>query len=1022
MNKHILVVLMTAIFAVSLQAQRNVTGTVTDGNEPLIGATVFVKNTTTGTITDIDGTFSIQVPDGANELMVSYTGFASQTINIEGQSDIVVELSEGLFIDEVVVTGYSSRKRSELVGSSVQVNSDELEQIPVASVDQILQGKVAGLAISGTSGTPGSDQNIRIRGVSSITAGNEPLFVIDGVPMSNPGLAGSTATSTFSTLAALNPNDIASVTVLKDASATAVYGARGSNGVIVITTKRGKSGKTTFNLNTSYGISNDAIEGPVMLTGAQREELYYDALYNTFGESEGFDRAGAKAYYEANSGQFGTEYTDWNAAGRPEGNWAEHITNDDAPIREVNLSASGGDEIQNFYASFGYYDAEATVIGSDYERYTGSLKYSRSLSDKIRFDTRNTFSNIRQDGLLEQSAYFSSPRAAKFFATPIAQPYNADGTINIVDIGNFTNVANPLWIAENDINLSRLTRFISNNSLSWETPVPNLTFTTRLNTDYSVNDYKYHQNRQHGDGDGVGGRSGHVNRAITNMVFQNSFDYSLTLNSFNHFDIKVLQEYQDNERYHLELDGEGFAADGLSNLNSAGNPTYVGSAFTDWKVASYTAMVNYDYDNKYVVSATYRREGNSRFHQDNRWGNFWSVGGAWNLDREEFFSGIKMVNNLKLRVSYGRTGNDNIGLNQYQALFSFDADYAGSAAVYPSTVGNRSLSWETADNFEVGADFGLFKNRVNGTLSYFRRETKENLFDVPLSRTTGFDNQTRNIGRMENKGVELELSVDVIRSQDMNLTIGGNVATVNNEVLELPLDGNGDEINISSSTRRVETGHAVQEWYMIEFAGVDVQTGENLYYVNDPDSPGDRTTTTNFNEANQTFFGKSALPTLTAGINLHFDYKGFFVDAYGYYAGGHLVFEDWTRYTNGTDRWAVDFFNGINSLMDRWQQPGDVTRISKMTYTAEPWRIYSKFLNEGDYFRLKNITFGYNLPSSLTENVGIGDAKIFVRGINMYTWVKDENMQYDPEVNAAGFGRLTTPPVKTLLFGLNLKF
>ncbi len=1016
--KKLTTTLCVVFFAVGIAySQRTVTGTITDeGNEPLIGTSVVVKGGTVGTVTDLDGTFSLQVPDGATELVISYTGFESQTINIENQSILTLVLQEGLVIDEVVVIGYSSRKRSELVGSSVQVNSDELEQIPVASVDQILMGKVAGLSISGTSGTPGSKQNIRIRGVSSVTAGNEPLYVIDGVPMSNPDLAYGTAGSTFSSLAALNPNDIASVTVLKDASATAVYGARGSNGVIVITTKRGKSGKTTFNLNTSYGISNDATEGPVMLTASEREELFYEAIYNTYGESEGFNRDGAKAYYEANPNAFGTKYVDWNAAGRPSTVWADIITNDDAPIREVNFSASGGDELQNFYASFGYYDAEATVIGSDYRRFTGSLKYSRSLTNKIRFDTRNTVSNIRQDGLLEQSAYFSSPRAAKYFMTPLATPYNDDGTLNLNNLG--TNVRNPLWIAANDIRLNKLTRLISNNSVSWETPIPNLNFTTRMNIDYSVNNYKGHQNRVHGDGADVGGSATGSNRNITNFVFQNSLDYSLYINNNHHFDIKVLQEYQENERYELEAYGEGFAANGLSNLNSVGSPLDVGSSFVDWKVASYTGMVNYDYANKYILSATYRREGNSRFHPDNRWGNFWSVGAAWNLDRETFLSDLAMVDNLKLRVSYGRTGNDNIGLNKYQALFSFDADYGGSAAVYPSTVGNVLLSWETADNFETGIDFGLFQSRVNGTLTYFRRETKENLFDVPLSLTTGFASQTRNIGRMENKGIELELGVDIIRSKDLNLTIGGNLATVNNEVLELPVDGNGDEIPVTTGTRSVETGHKVYEWYMRKFAGVDPQTGENLYYLNGEGSE----TTTDYNAAERVFHGASALPTLTAGINIHFDFKGFFVDAYGYYAGGHMVYEDWTRYTNGTDLLAVDLFNGINSLLDRWQQPGDVTRISKMTATYEPWRTHSKYLSEGDYFRLRNITFGYTLPSSVTQNVGIENAKVFVRGINTYTWVKDDNMQYDPEVEADGFAVLTTPPVKTLMFGLNLKF
>ena len=998
----------------SLFGQRTISGTITDGNEPLIGATILVKGTTNGAVTDLNGAYSIEVPEGATELVCAYTGFATQIILIDGRSVVDIRMREGVFMDEIVVIGYGSRKRSELVGSSVQVKSDQLAQIPVSSVDQILQGKVAGLTISATSGTPGSSQTIRIRGISSITAGNEPLYVIDGVPMSNPEFAGG-AVSTLSSLSSINANDIESVTVLKDASATAVYGARGSNGVIIITTKRGKSGKTTMNLSTSYGMSNDAIEGPVMLTAAEREMLYYESLYNTFGAAENFDLAGAKAYYEANPNLFGTDYVDWNAAGRPEGNWADVITNKDAPQREINLSASGGDAVQNFYASLGFYDSEATVIGSNFKRISGSLKYSRNVSKNFRFDTKNTIANTEQDGLLEASAYFASPRTAKYFGTPLATAYNADGTVNISDITNLTSIRNPVWMAANDIHLTRLTRLISNNSVTWVTPIPNLNFTSRVGIDYSVGDHKQYWNRMHGDGVNVGGYAYRDNTNITNSVFQNSLDYSINVNSDHNFDIKILQEYQKNKRFLLWADGEGFSTDGLTNLASASTPTGASSSYTDWAIGSYTGMLNYDFDNKYIVSATFRREGNSVFHPDFRWGNFWSVGAAWNISQEDFFNNVEFVDNLKIRASYGRTGNDAIGINQYQALFDFGGAYGGTGTVSPTTVGNRLLSWETANNFETGIDFGLFHNRVNGILSYFRRETKENLFDVPLSRTTGYSSQLQNIGRMENTGIELGLEVEVIRSGDLNLSIGGNVATVNNKVLELPLDGNNEEINITDSYNKVETGYIVYEYYMKKFAGVDPDNGENLFYLNGVDGE----TTNDFNAAEQAYFGKSNLPTLTAGLNLHVDFKGFFFDANGYYAGGHMVYEDWTRYTNGTDR-----FNGINSLLDRWQNPGDVTNISKVTYTAEPWRIHSKYLHEGDFFRLKNLTFGYTFPSSLTKRARIDDVKIFVRGINMYTWVKDKTMQYDPEAAASAQGRqgLTTPPVKTLIFGLNLKF
>ncbi|TNE58695.1 MAG: SusC/RagA family TonB-linked outer membrane protein [Bacteroidetes bacterium] len=1005
--------------AIILPAQGTITGMVKDdAGNALVGATVQAKGTSTGTSTGLEGRYKLQVPRGTKELLFSYTGFQPQTISITGRSVVDVVLTEALYdIDEVVVVGYGAKKRSELVGSSAQIKSDELEQIPVSSLDQMLQGKVPGLSISAISGTPGSVSQVRIRGISSVNAGNEPLYVIDGVPVSTDKLAGF-RTSSLDMMATLNANDIESVTVLKDASATAAYGARGSNGVIVITTKKGKSGKTKFNLSSSYGFSNDATEGPVMLTAAEREMLFYEALYNTFGESEGFDLAGARAFYEANPNTFGTAYVDWNAAGRPEGNWGDVITNKNAPQREVNFSASGGDAAHNFYASFGYYDSEATVIGSSFKRYTASINVSKSLSSKFRFNTQNTVSRSIQDEIFEQGTWFLSPWMGKYFMPPLITPYNADGSINIEDIKKYTNIHNPLWIADHNINLAKTNRLFSNNSLSWETPVRNLLFTTRYSIDYKLLDYKEHHNRIHGDGVVVGGETWAVAWQLFSYVVQNTLDYTISLKPQHNIEVKFLQEFQKSGDIFLSAIGDGFAADGLTNLVSASTPVGVGSYYVDRALASYAGLLDYDFDKKYIFSAAFRREGNSKFHPDYRWGDFWSVGAAWNLDRETFFGGIGFVNALKLRASYGRTGNDNVALNQYQALFNYSGDYAGEGTVIPTTVGNRYLSWETADNFETGVDFGLFQNRVKGVFSYFRRETKENLFYVPLSWTTGFSNQLQNIGRMENKGLELELSVDVLRSRNLNLTIGGNLATVRNRVLELPLDANGDEINITNWAFRVETGHIVWEWHLPKFAGVDPQTGQYLYYLNEEGVE----TTTNFNEADAVFLGKSGLPTLTAGMNLHFDFKGLYLEANAYYAGGHLIYNNMNRYTNGADRWSVDVFNGFNVLLNRWQKPGDITDVAKMTYTLEQWRDNSQYLRDGDYLRVKNITLGYTLPVGLTRHLRVEAVKLFVRGINMFTWVKDDRLLYDPEMRFNGISLLTTPPVKTILFGLNLKF
>ena len=1007
---------MALVLQFSYAQEKTITGMVTDQDGlPLPGANVTVKGTSTGTQTDFDGNYSISTAVGS-KLVYSYVGqkTVEKTVGAASTINVVLE-QDAQALDEVVVLGYATSSKAELTGSTVQVDAADIEQVPVASVDQVLQGKVAGLVMNNSSGTPGSTADIRIRGVSSITAGNNPLYVIDGVPVANTDNADNqNSGSSLSPLASISSNNIESITVLKDASATAAYGARGANGVIVITTKKGREGKTAISFNTSYGFSNDAVDGPDVLTGAEREMLFYESLYNSYGVSDGFSRDGAKQHYEDNLGLYGSAYYDWNQAGRPEANWDEVVTNKDAAFREYNLSASGGNENHNFYASLGYFNQEATVIGSEFERISGQLNFQKSLNSKLKFSRNNSASHSYQDGLLETSSYFSSPRTVKFFAPPIEQPYDEDGEINLN-----TTLPNPLWIAQEDIDDSQLVRILSNNSLEWETPIENLRFTTRTNIDYQVYNYKRYRNRIDGDGASTNGYGWQSHSSRANYVFQNYLDYTWNVSDEHSIDFKALQEYQKNRYYYLEADGDSFSDDGLTNLNSSGNPTTANSYFTDWSIASYMGLLHYSgFNGRYVFDATYRREGNSRFADDNRWGNFWSVGGAWNIHREAFLADSNVISNLKLRASYGVTGNANIDLNLYQSLLNYDSDYAGTGASYPGTFGNQNLSWETSHTYDIGADFGFFNNRITANVGYYYRESKDLLLEVPLSLTTSFEEQTQNVGRMENKGLELEVNFDIIRSQNFNLSLGGNMATNENKVLETATDGTGEPINITTGTRRVEAGHPVYGWYMVSYAGVNPDTGVDEWYT---DGEGSATTTT-WSQANQVWQGESALPTLTAGLNLHIDAYGFFLDANGYYAGGHKVFEDWTRYTNGTDRFSLDLYNGVDALLDRWQEPGDIARFPKMEYTAKPWQNSNKFLYEGDFIRLRNLTFGYDFNQKITETIGIDGLRLFLRGTNLYTWVKDDRLKYDPETAADGFTSLTTPPVKSFIFGLNVKF
>jgi len=1014
MRKIILMFTLISFFGIqSVFAQTTVNGTVTsaDDGSTLPGVSVVIEGTSLGTTTDMDGNFSLSVPSGSTAIVFSFIGMETQTIAFTGQTTINVALvTSALALEEVVVMGYVSRGKNEITGSTVQVTGESIRNVPVVSADQALQGKVAGLTISTSSGTPGATQDIRIRGVGSITAGNDPLIVIDGVPVINDNFTGSTARSSLSALAAINSNDIETITVLKDASATSAFGARGSNGVIVITTKKGKAGDTKFNFSSSYGFQNNAVDGRQPLTGAQREELLLEGIYNTYGADNGFTLDGAYDFMVDNNLD-GGRLQNWNGI---DGNWGQEVTNNDAAIQNINFSARGGDEKSTFYASLGYNYTEATVIGSDFKRITGQFNYTRNFKDNIKFSTTNSVSNTFQNAFLEQSAYFANPHLTKYFMSPWEQPYTEDGSLNI-DLG--TSIYNTLYLMENDIQTNDLTRFINNSFVEWEI-IPNLKLKSLVALDYNVAAYKSYENRTHGGGVGEGGTSAASIQRNFNYVVQNSVDYNLDINDHS-LQFKALMEYQKNKYFYLYGYGENFPADGLTNIASAGANFDASSSFSDWSNLSYLGMVNYNYQGKYIADFTFRREGSSRFSPDLRFGNFGSIGLAWNTKQESFLKDVDFIDNFRLRGSFGYSGSSSISINSYQALLAYDADYADQGAIYPSQFGNGLLTWEKNRNFDIGTDFAFLNNRISGSFAYYNKYTYDLLQDVPLSRTTGHSSQTTNIGEVVNKGIELELTGEIIRTSDFNWSISGNFATVDNEVIALAQDGNGDDINIQTGTRKVEVGQPIYAWFMRKWAGVDPETGEALWYLNGVDGE----TTNSYYDAEEAFQGESAIPKYSGGFSTHVDYKGFYFDASIYFAGGHKVFEDWSRYTHYSGIYTTIYYNGVQAMMDRWQNPGDITDVPKVIYGFnDDSRTSSRFLYDGDYVRLKDIVFGYNIPKSALAAIGFDGANVFVRGTNLFTWVKDDRLVYDPEVRADGFTRLTTPPVKSVVFGVNLNF
>jgi len=699
------------------------------------------------------------------------------------------------------------------------------------------------------------------------------------------------------------------------------------------------------------------------------------------------------------------------------------MTNKNAPVKSYNLSATGGDKVSSFYASVGYDKTEATVIGSDFKRFSGSLNYNRDLTKKLKFTTNNFVSNTHQNAYLEQSAYFANPNLAKFFMSPWDQPYNADGTINIDNIngGGF----NPLYITKNNINYNDMTRAMSSSSLEYSI-LKNLRFKTLVSLDFTLTSYKNYANPTYGDGQGIGGYSeGSVDRNF-NIVTQNSLDYTFRYHD-HMLSFKALMEYQKNKDNYLYGYGENFAALGLTNIASTSANWNAYSSFLDWDNLSYLGMVNYNYLGKYIVDFTFRREGSSKFATDKRFGSFWAVGAAWNVSQETFLKNIKFINLLKLRGSYGLSGNSSIldasgnpALYSWQDMFSYDHGYAGSGAIYPSQFGNGNLTWEKNKTLDLGVDFTLWNNRINGTFAYYNKKTYDLLQNVPLSMTTGFTSQNENSGTVVNKGIEATLSVDVIHTQHLNWSISGNFATVKNEVTALAKDANGNDINIETGSQKVQVGHPIYAWYLQKYAGVDPATGNPLWYLDGHSGA----TTTNYYAAAKAYQGESALPTYTGSLSTHVDYRGFFADASFYFSGGNKIYQDWSFYTNNAGLYTTLYYNGVTELMNAWTKPGDITDVPKMLYTtsSNASRTSTRFLYSGNYVRLKGLTFGYNIPKKYLSRVGFDGATFYVRGSNIFTWVKDKRLKYDPEVGANGFTMLTTPPVKSVVFGVNLKF
>ena len=987
--------------------KKRVTGVVKDVmGEPLIGANVVEKGrSTNGVITDFNGKFTLEVDESAS-LVVSYIGYLAQDIPTKGKGDFHIILKEDTnTLDEVVVTGYGDFKKATYTGSASVLTTEKLEALPVVSVGQMIESNIPGISVvAGTSSQPGAKTTLRVRGVASMNASTEPLYVLDGVPIPSYDLSNFTSMSEaggMGFIETLNPADIESITVLKDAASASLYGAKGANGVVLITTKKGKEGKLRVNMAAKYGITDFAYTYRPLMGGEERRKLIHEGLVN-FQLDKGVSEQEAQQYADANIDQYAKRlpqgYSDWESALFKTGYQQDY-----------NLSASAGNQNSSFIGSLGYTKQTGVSLNSEMERFTGRVDASNKYK-KVEFGMNASFSWTKNVHLPEGKFYGSAIYASKVNLTPSTPIYNEDGTYASGYREN--NGYNPILEAEVNDYYARTVRAMGTAKIAYNV-WDNLKVSSVFTVDYSLTKDFFFQSPDGRDGATYQGR-GHMQ--MTDRIrytSQNNLTYSKTFGKHSVSAVTAFEvmkyDYED-----LYAAKKTYGQDINTSLGNAADPIDADQKLQEDALMSYVASVNYSYDDKYYASFSFRRDGSSRLSPDTRWGNFWSLSASWRLSQERFMQPLKSVlSDLKLRASYGVNGNLPSSYYGYQSTYTTGAFYSGKPSPWESTLGNEELTWEKNYALNLGLDIGLF-SRVNVSLDWYTRTTKDLLMSKQLNSISGFSSLLTNVGQMRNTGVELEVRSNNIKTKDFSWTTAFNLSHNKNKILklaDLPWFVDGRYVR--------KEGYPFNTIYLREYAGVDPETGSALYYDNQQDENGNYTKNkvTDPGQASPIPL-KDITPTISGGFMNTFNYK--FIDLsfnLSYSFGGYSY--DNASYILQDDGYSV-ISNKSTEQRRRWQKPGDITDVPRFVYGNKKGGNYnsSRAIHSTDHIRLKSLILGLNAPKAWLQKLGIGNARIYFSGTNLLTWAAYD--QYDPEMS--GVVGFYTPPLKTYAFGLELKF
>ena len=1010
-----LMLTLSLLTVVSVFAQtRQLTGRVTDQKGvPVANASVIVKGTKIGANTTDDGSFKLAVPATAKVLVVKSINFEEAQVTIGNNTNFTIKLeATSSQLDEVVVVGYGTTKKSNVTASISKIDATKIENKPFASLDQMLQGAAPGLQASSSTGQPGAVTPIRIRGVGSFSySGARPLYIVDGAQindgdLSNGNGGGFNINPSTNVLSTINSDDIENVTVLKDAAATSIYGSRGANGVIVITTKSGKSGKTQFRFDTEVG-QNNVILPPVAgrpLRTNDWMELLKEGLANN-GSSAATIASTVAGYGFGN----GVDVDWYGLITRP------------GDQKQYNLSVSGGDAKTKFFASGGYFQQQGTTIGTDLTRVTGNIKVTHNATDKLSFETKVSVGSVLQNSALASSGpsggggYYGNPAYVSLVLRPTQNPFRPDGSYNIgTDNLSFPAHYNPLYVAANDKRWLKSLNAIANQKAEYKFN-QNFKYSTVVNLQYTNNEEYQFNNPFHGDGAGANGEGISIITRTFLYDIINQFDYHLDINKAKRFyaDMKVGQEAIKSQQFQQIGDVTGFPPRSDLYLNSNAATSTNGKVYeNDYTFEGYFANTTLSLLDKYTLYGSFRRDGSSRFGIENPYGNFWSVGTSWNVLNEEAFKNVKALSAFKLHASYGTNGNAEIGNYTWRPSYAFGYNYNGVAGGTFSNIGNTALTWEKNNQFDVGTNLGFLDGRINATADYYIRNTNGALLNQNLSRTTGFTGYINNVGSMQNEGIELTLNLVPIRVKDFQWEVNASYTHNQNRVTSLPT---GDQLNGSYMLR---VGQPFYSFYTRGWAGVDPANGNALYYLDST-----RTTTTTNKTAAQLFIvGKQADPKYFGTLGNTLTYKGFSLNFDFYYNFGNYIQEAYAQYfLDGT--YSTRGKYQIN--LQRWQKPGDITNVPK--YVASSSVVSAsgsdRLLSKGDYIRLRNVQLSYRYnDKKVLDKFHINGVNIYARGTNLWTKTYDPNLLSDPEQGITGVNNQQVFASKSVTFGLNVTF